>query len=83
MKRALPKTILYVVAVYLMIGFTYAIYVQIKADPNDPPPIPIWAPGLSWGERLGAFLLGFVLPALFWPIFLPPTLWWCLFKNTC
>lgn len=82
MKRALPKTLIIIAAVYFMIGFAYGIYVQIKADPNDPPPIPIWAPGLSLGERLGAFLIGFVFPALFWPLFLPPTLW-CLFKNTC
>ncbi len=82
MKRALLKPTLIIVAVYFIIGFAYGIYVQINADPNDPPPIPIWAPGLSLGERLGAFLLGFVLPALLWPLFLPPTLW-SLFKNTC
>lgn len=82
MRRAPSRSIL-ILVVYLLIGFTYAAYVQIKADPNDPPPIPIWAPGLSPSERLGAFLLGFVLPALLWPIFLPPTLWWCLFKNAC
>jgi len=81
MKRTPIKIFLHIVAVYLLIGFAYAVYVQIKADPNDPPPMPVWAPGLSVGERLGAFLLGFVLPGLLWPLFLPPTLWWCLFKN--
>ncbi len=83
MNRTSIKVFLHTVAVYLLIGFAYAVYVQIKADPNDPPPMPVWAPGLSVGERLGAFLLGFVLPGLFWPFFLPPTLWWCLFKNAC
>lgn len=77
------KVILYILVLYVLIGFAYAFYVQVKADPNDPPPVPIWAPGLSLVERAWVFLIYFVPAVLCWPVFLPPTIWWCFIKHTC
>ncbi len=76
------KFLLYFAIIYLLIGFGYAVYVQIIADPTDPPPMPVWAPGLSLTERLISFFLYFVPCVLLWPIFLPPTIWWII-KETC
>ena len=70
----IKKMLLYIVVCYLIIGVGFALYVQIIADPNDPPPMPVWAPGLSPGQRLGAFLTGFLPCVLLWPVWLPPTI---------
>ena len=68
------KVLLYFVLIYLLIGFGYAVYMEITADPNDTP-TPIWAPGLSLGERLGVFLFVFIPCVLLWPFLLPPTIY--------
>ncbi len=78
----LKKALLYFVIIYLLIGFGFAVYGQIIADPNDPPPMPVWAPGLSLSRRFMSFFLYFFPSVLLWPIFLPPTIW-CLIRGTC
>lgn len=70
------------IAFYLLIGLAHGVWVQVRADPNDPPPMPIWAPGLSFGHRLGA-VLWMVPVVLLWPIFLLPTIYWCLIQRGC
>jgi hypothetical protein len=77
----LGKILLCTVIIYLLIGFGYAVYWEITADPEDTP-APIWAPGLSLGERIGHFFLVFIPTVLLWPFLLPPTIW-CLIKGTC
>ena len=76
------KLLLIAVAVYLLIGLANAIWVQVRADPNDPPPMPVWAPELSLGRRLMA-AIWMVPDVLLWPIFLPPTIYWCLIREAC
>lgn len=76
------KWVLAAIIVYLLIGLAYAVWVQIRADPNDPPPMPIWAPGLSLGQRLMAVVWE-IPTVLLWPIFLPPTIYHCFLRRTC
>lgn len=70
------------IVIYLLIGLANAVWVQVRADPDDPPPMPIWAPGLSLGQRLMA-AIWMVPVVLLWPIFLPLTIYWCLIRGTC
>jgi len=55
----LGKILLCIAIIYLLIGFGYVVYEEITADPEDTP-VPIWASGLSLGERIGHFLLVFI-----------------------
>ena len=68
--------------IYLLIGLANAAWVQARADPEDPPPMPVWAPGLSFGRRLAA-AVWMVPDVLLWPIFLPPTVYWYLTRGAC
>ncbi len=68
------------IVIYLLIGLAYAVWVQARADPNDPPPMPVWAPGLPLGQRFWA-IISMMLDVLLWPIFLPPTLSWWLRRG--
>jgi len=70
------------IVIYLFIGLANAVWVQIRADPEDPPPMPVWAPGLSLGRRLAA-AVWMVPVVLLWPIFLPPTIYWYLTRGAC
>jgi hypothetical protein len=76
----LRKALLYFMIIYLLIGFGFAVYGQIIANPNDPPPMPVWAPGLSLSRRLMSLFLYFLPSVLLWPIFLPPTIYHAI-KN--
>ena len=60
--------------IYFLIGFGFAVWGQMTADPNDTP-TPIWVTGLSPGERVGLFLTVFVPTVLLWPLLLPATIY--------
>lgn len=76
------KWLIIVVVVYLVPGLLFGVWAQLRADPEDPPPVPVWAPGLSLGQRvMGA--LWMVPSLLLWPVFLPPTIYWCLIRGAC
>jgi len=76
------RWLLIAIILYLLPGLVYAVWVQLRADADDPPPMPVWAPKLSLGQRLMAaiWMVPFVL---LWPIFLPPTVYWCLMRGVC
>lgn len=76
------KWLLIAIVIYLIPGLLLAVWAQLRADPEDPPPMPVWAPGLSWGQRVMA-ALWMVPSVLLWPVFLPPTIYWCLIRGAC
>jgi hypothetical protein len=50
------KWLLIAIVIYLVPGLVYAVWGQLRADPDDAPPMPVWAPGLSLGQRVMAAL---------------------------
>jgi hypothetical protein len=76
------KWLLIAIVIYLPPGLLLAAWAQLRADPEDPPPMPVWAPGLSWGQRVMA-ALWMVPSVVLWPVFLPPTIYWCLIRGAC
>ncbi len=76
------KRLLIAIVVYLVSGFLLAGCAQLRTEPEDPPPMPVWAPGLSWGQRVMAAL--WMAPSvLLWPLYLPPTIYGCLIRGAC
>jgi hypothetical protein len=76
------KWLMIAIVVYLLPGLGLAVWAEVRAEPADPPPMPVWAPGLSFGQRVMA-AIWMVPVVLLWPIFLPPTIYWCLLKGAC
>jgi hypothetical protein len=75
--RKLP---LIAITVYPLPGLARAVWVQVRADPDDPPAMPAWVPGLQFGQRIVS-AIWMVPTALLWPIFLPPTIYWCITRG--
>jgi hypothetical protein len=76
------RWLLIAVIIYLLPGLALAVWAQLLADLSDPPPMPVWAPSLSLGQRVAAAL--WMLPTvLLWPVFLPPTIYWCFIRGAC
>jgi len=76
------KWLLIAIVIYLVPGLVLAVGWQLRADADDPPPMPVWAPGLSLGQRVMA-ALWMVPSVLLWPVFLPPTIYWWLIRGAC
>lgn len=66
---------------YLWPGLIPAVWAQMRADADDPPLTPVWAPGLLLGQRVMAAIC-MVPTVLLWLIFLPPTIYRSVIRGT-
>lgn len=78
MRKWLPIAIV----IYAVPGLLLAVWAQVRAEPEDPRPMPVWGPGVPVGQRVMA-ALWMVPSVLLWPVFLPPTIYWCLIRRAC